>query len=166
MVKIEKYKIEAANEYEKEEIQALYDIQKGKEFCPWTDEYPTVSEIEFDLERNALFVMKNADNKIIAAISIDEDEAVKSLDFWNKELSPGGEVARLAVLPEYQGQKIAARMIEYVMQVLKERGYKSIHFMVNKYNTKALNAYRNLNFNNVGEIFIYDQHMMCYEKEL
>lgn len=43
---------------EKEEILALYKSQLGREFCPWTEFYPTEKEIDFDLSRDSLFVMK------------------------------------------------------------------------------------------------------------
>ena len=37
---------------EKEEILALYKSQLGREFCPWTESYPTEKEIDFDLSRH------------------------------------------------------------------------------------------------------------------
>lgn len=82
-------KIVAATEENKEEILKLYKIQLGREFCPWDDSYPGMKEIEFDLGRESLFVMIdgqeiNADavrkeDRIIAAISIDDDPQVESL---------------------------------------------------------------------------------------
>ena len=50
---------------EKEEILALYKSQLGREFCPWTEFYPTEKEIGFDLSRDSLFVMKNKANCVI-----------------------------------------------------------------------------------------------------
>ena len=82
-------KIVAATEENKEEILKLYKIQLGREFCPWDDSYPGMKEIEFDLGRESLFVMIdgqeiNADagskeDRIIAAISIDDDPQVRGL---------------------------------------------------------------------------------------
>lgn len=133
-------KIVAATEENKEEILKLYKIQLGREFCPWDDSYPGMKEIEFDLGRESLFVMIdgqeiNADagskeDRIIAAISIDDDPQVERLDCWSHKLAPGAELSRLAVHPDFQNQKIARQMLVFGMEELARRGYKSVHFLV------------------------------------
>lgn len=148
------------------EILKLYKMQIGREFCPWTEHYPDMQEIEFDLNRDSLFVMKDENGKIIAAISLDQDETVEELACWTKELQPGGELSRLCVHPDYQNQGIARQMLLYGMKVLKERGKRSVHFLVNRLNVKALRSYDKLKFNNVGECFLFEQPFFCYEKDL
>ena len=157
--------IENATQADKEEILKLYKIQLGREFCPWNEHYPSEEEIDFDLSRDSLIVMRE-DGKIIASISIDDDEAVKALPYWSEALKPGGEVSRLAVLPEYQNQGIAREMICAAMDILRTCGFKSIHFLVNRLNTKAMKSYAKLGFDKVGELEIFEQPMICYEKEL
>ncbi|MCR4851575.1 MAG: GNAT family N-acetyltransferase [Lachnospiraceae bacterium] len=158
--------IVAATKENTDEILALYDMQKGREFCPWEDEYPSLETIEFDLKNEGLFVMKNDEGMIIAAISIDKDERVEALEFWTDSLRPGGELSRLAVHPDYQNRGIAPKMIRHCMSVLKERGYKSVHYMVNKLNVKAMRSYAKLDMRKAGEVFMYQQPFICYEKEL
>ena len=51
-------RIEAAKAQDKEEILRLYKAQIGREFCPWTEEYPDGETIDFDLGRDSLFVLK------------------------------------------------------------------------------------------------------------
>ena len=155
-----------AEEKDKEEILRLYKTQLGREFCPWDETYPGEKEIEFDLSRHALFVMKDEKGKIIASISIDEDEAVEKLECWTPELQPGKELSRLAVDPDYQNHGLAREMLQYGMQLLYSQGYKSVHFLVNRYNMKALRSYATLNFQTVGECELYDQPFLCYEKAL
>ena len=75
-------------------------------------------------------------------------------------------MSRLAVDPDYQNHGLARKMLLYGMDEMRKRGYKSIHFMVNKHNQKALNSYRHLNFDVVGECFMYEQPFLCYEKAL
>ena len=160
-------KIVAATEENKEEILKLYKIQLGREFCPWDDSYPGMKEIEFDLGREALFVMIdgqeiNADagskeDRIIAAISIDG---------WSSRLAPGAELSRLAVHPDFQNQKIARQMLVFGMEELARRGYKSVHFLVNKLNVKALRSYAVFGFDTVGECSLFGQPFLCYEKSL
>ena len=157
--------IQLATEEDRQQILDLYEEQKGREFCPWDEDYPSNETIDYDLSRDALFVMKEA-GKVIAAISIEVDEAVDNLECWNRDLFPGGELARLAVTPAKQNKGIARKMMQHGLDALKERGYKSIHFLVNKHNVKAIKCYAAFGFNVVGECYMYDQDFLCYEKEL
>jgi len=159
-------KIRPATAYDKEAIEALYKAQIGKPFCAWDEHYPTMTEIEFDLSREALFLMVDEEGTIIASISIDEDEAVASLDCWSKELQPGAELSRLAVAEAYQNQGIARKMLLYGMEVLREKEYKSVHFLVNQYNEKALRSYAHLEFAKVGETQLFNQPFYCFEKAI
>ena len=157
---IEKAKIE-----DKNEILSLYKAQLGREYCPWNEHYPSEEEIDFDLSRDALLIMRS-EGKIIAAISIDDDDAVNNLEYWTPELQPGGELSRLAVSPDCQGKGIAKEMINAGLEELKKRGFKSLHFLVNRNNLKACKCYAAYPFNKVGECELYDQPMLCYEMEL
>lgn len=158
-------KIILATEDDREQILKLYEQQKGREYCAWDEDYPSDDTISFDLSRDALFVMKEND-EIIAAISLEVDDAVDSLECWDRSIFPGGELARVAVKPSMQGRGIARKMVQRGMDELKARGYRSIHFLVNKYNVKAIRSYAKFGFNVVGECFMYDQDFLCYEKEL
>ena len=64
--------IYTADGSDKEEILALY---KTMLYGPadWNEYYPNEDTIEFDLPRNALFVMKNDNGHIIAAISVERE---------------------------------------------------------------------------------------------
>ena len=157
--------IENATAKDAEEILALYRVQLGREFCPWNEDYPTMEEIKFDLDRDSLFIMRDQ-GKVVAAISIDDDPVVNELEYWTKELQPGGELSRLAVAPEYQGKGVAKDMINHGLKQLKARGFKSLHFLVNSQNLKARKCYAAYDFNKVGECELYDQPMLCYEMEL
>ena len=157
--------IEYATQKDRKQILSLYKMQIGKEFCPWNDNYPDNDTIDFDLSRNALMIMREGE-RIIAAISIDEDEDIDNLDCWNKSLYPSGELARLAVLPNEQNKGIAKIMLKYGLDVLKERGCKGVHFLVNRHNIKAIKSYKDFGFDVVGECNMFNQEFLCYEKEL
>lgn len=157
-------KILLATDNDREELLALYKMQHGREFCPWVD-YPNNDTIDFDLARDALFVMKR-DGKIIAAVSIDEDEDVNALACWDPALAPGGELSRLCVLPELQNCGLARKMMQHGIDELKRRGYKSIHFLVNKHNVKAIRSYAAFGYAVVGECYMFEQDFYCYEKAL
>ena len=157
--------IRLATEKDKEKILALYKAQIVKPFCVWSEHYPTIKEIDFDLSREALFVMVKEDT-LVATISLDDDPFVKNLPCWTKSLQPGGEISRIAVADEYKNQGIARQMIAYAMDVLKERDFVSCHYLVRKENLAALKSYEQLAFTKVGECKLDGHPYWCYEKVL
>ena len=159
------YEIIMATEADREELLALYKLQLGREFCPWDEEYPSNETIDYDLLRDAVLVMK-MDGRIVAAVSLEEDEAVDRLDCWDPNMQPVGELARVAVLPQEQSRGLGRIMLQFGMDELKRRGYKGIHMLVNKYNTKAIRCYAVFGFRVVGECYLYEQDYLCYEREL
>ena len=159
------YEILHAREEDRTDVLHLYKVQLGREFCLWDDEYPGNDTIDFDLARDALFIMKSG-GKTVACISVDDDEDVDALECRNNELAPGGELSRLAVLPEMQNKGIARIMLEYGMEELKRRGFRSVHFLVGRKNVKALKSYAHIGFHLAGECYMYGNDYLCYEKEL
>ncbi len=156
---------ERATKQDKQELLKLYKSLVGTEYCAWTDMYPEMAEIEFDLSRDALFCYRDK-GQIVASISIDQDEDVASLPCWTKELQPAVELSRLAVRADYQNQGIAGQMIRNLMQLCKAGGIRSVHFLVSKHNIKAQRAYKKLECNIVGEANLFNEEWFCYEKAL
>lgn len=159
------YEIVKASAGDNDEVLALYRAQIGREFCPWNEDYPSADEIDFDLSRDALFVLKT-DGQIKAAISLEEDEDVDSLECWSADMIPSGSIARVAVMPDEQSKGYGRIMLQYAMDELKRRGYKGIHFLVNKHNVKAIRSYAVFGYDVVGECHIFGQDFLCYEKRL
>jgi len=162
----EELRIEMASAADRDEVMALYRLQKGREFCPWTEEYPAVENFEDDVAHDALFVLRTPAGRIVGAISIERDPDVDALPCWTPALQPAGEIARLAVHPEYQGRGLARRLVAFIMEELARRGCRSIHLIVNCRNVKALRSYAAFRFDTVGECDMYNQHFLCYEKAL
>ena len=52
------------------------------------------------------------------------------------------------------------------MNIIKDKGCNSIHFLVNKYNEKAIRAYAGLGYSVVGECHMFEQDFLCYEQKL
>lgn len=154
-----------AQECDTMEILSLYRTQLGGP-AEWNEYYPNEDTIAFDLERDALFVMKNELNEIIAAISIDSDEAVDALECWDQSLRPSGEVSRLCVRDDMKNQGIARRMMQHIFDILKKRGYKSVHILVKTGHVIALSSYAHLDFIQVGECRLFDKDFVCLEKVL
>lgn len=83
------YEIVMATEEDRSEILSLYKAQVGQDCCPWDEEYPSNEAIDWDLSRDALFVLR-VNGKIKAAISIEEDKVVDQLSCWDEKLAPEG----------------------------------------------------------------------------
>lgn len=155
-----------ATKEDMEEIRKLYRDAIGSPGCTWSLEYPNAEIMQGDMERNALFCLKNEAGKIIGAISIDDDKVVESLSCWDENLKPGAELSRLVVRESEQNQGIARILLKQAMQELKKRGYQSVHFLVSKTNERALRSYAKLDFSNCGEADLFGEHWWCYEKSL
>ncbi len=158
-------KIYAARDEDKQEILNLYRTML---FGPadWNEYYPNEDTIEFDLSRDALFVMKNDEGQIIAAISIDEDEAVDKLDCWDKALIPSAELSRLCVRKDMQNRGIAKEMMRYVFDILKKEGKKGVHILVKTGHKAAFSSYGALGFKAVGECNMFGKDFICMELKL
>ena len=160
------HRIVQATEQDREDLMALYALQKGRKFCFWPENYPSRENADEDLADHGLFIMKSSDGRLIAAVSIERDETVDALTCWDPQLQPSGEIARLAVHPDFQSQGLARRMVAHVMRVLKERGCRSMHLLVNVQNLPAIRSYQFFHFRQVGECDLYHQHFLCLEKDL
>ena len=160
------YQIVMAGPQDAEDVLRLYREQLGRPYCFWDEDYPGPDTIAADLARQGLFVMKDETGRIIAAISVEEDEDVNRLDCWTPALQPGGEFARLAVTPACQNQGLAQQLVRHMLGVLRARGFRSVHILVNRENVKAIRSYAHIGFRAAGECFMYQQHFLCYEKAL
>ncbi len=156
---------ETAKANELDDILAFYDLVRKSDMCAWHNGYPGKEEIDYDFSRASLFVLKD-EGRIIGTISIDKDEAVEGLDLWSRTLVPAAELSRLGVHPDMQNKGIARLLLKYAMEELKRRGMKGVHFLVAKSNLKAINSYKKLNFDKVGECRLFEEDWWCYEKEL
>lgn len=152
----------AASE-DKEEVLALYKTMLHGP-ADWDEHYPSGDTIDFDMSRNALYVMKNDLGEIIAAISIDKDEEVDKLPCWS--IMPGGELSRLCVRGDMQHHGIAKEMMRYAFDVMKKEGKKGVHILVRTGHTKALSTYGRLGFKTVGECHLFDKDFICMEIKL
>lgn len=160
------FQMEIASARDRDELMRLYTLQKGRTHCFWTADYPAPENVDDDLAHDALFVMRDQSRQILAAVSIERDEQVDRLPCWNAGLAPAAEIARLAVHPDFQNRGLARRIVAGVMQVLKDRGTRSIHLLVNPNNIPAVRTYGFFHFDQVGECDMYNQHFLCLEKEL
>lgn len=157
--------LELADTGDIDEILKLYRSVLDTPYCRWSQDYPNIDNISDDLERDALFCLKDK-GEIVATISIDKDENVEELECWDRSLGPAVEFSRLCVRKDYQGQGIPAGLISYMEAYVKNKGINSVHFLVSKYNISAQKAYSSLGYTVKGECSMYHDEYFCYEKKL
>ena len=151
-----------------EDRNAILKLYRTRLYGPadWNEYYPNEENIEFDLSRDALFVMKNDAGELIATISIDEDQEVDSLTVWDENIAPAGELARLCVREDMQNQGIAKVILRYAFDALKEQGKKGVHILVRKGHAGAIACYTALGFQQVGGCSLFEKEFICMEREL
>lgn len=149
----------------KEDAEQILALYHSNLFGPadWDEHYPNKDTIEFDLKRDALFVMKDEKGEVLATISIDDDDAVTFLDVWDENLAPGGELARLCVREDVRNQGIAKEMMLHCFDELKRKGFKSVHILVRPEHIVALKSYSKLGFETVGKTYLFEKDFVCME---
>ena len=149
-----------------EQILSLYHSLIGQEGCTWSVDYPDLGTVQRDYKAGNLYCLLSKENDLIGAVSVCEDPDIDDLACWSPQCLPAGDVMRVAVAEAYQNHGLAREMLTNAMDILRERGFKGIHFLVSKNNARAIASYQKLNFVTVGEVAMYDKNWWCYERKL
>lgn len=73
-----------------ESILKLYKSQLGEPFCAWDGRVSLCrGNIAEDLSRESLFIMKDGNGDILAAISVDQDENVRKSHLLDPGITAG-----------------------------------------------------------------------------
>lgn len=153
--------VRLAHQSEARQVLSLYqDARKGP-FCTWDDTYPTMAEIDRDLETENLYVMTEG-GKLIGAISVVPENELDEFDCWS--CKEGKEIARVVIDRAYQGRGLAFEMVQSIVAILRQRGEKAIHLSVVTSNIPAYRTYQKAGFVTVGRADLYGNHYYLMEK--
>ena len=158
------YIFTAAGAGDADKVLALYQSVIGREFCTWNEFYPGMEEIQTDYESGNLFVLRDG-AEIVGAISIVPDNELDDLEFWRIKDGKVGEIARVAVAPEYQGRGLALLMVRETEKILKHRGCRAVHLLAAKINIPACHTYQKAGYHLMGECDMFEHWFCAYEKE-
>ena len=148
---------------DEEQVLSLYEIAKSGQFCVWNDSYPTIAEIQHDLETENLYVMTDG-GKIIGAISVVPENELNGFDCWL--CKDGKEIARVVIDKAYQGRGLSFEMVKSVESILRKNGCKAIHLSVVKSNIPAYKTYIKAGFTVIGEAQMYGNDYYLMEKAI
>lgn len=156
-------RIYAAQKEDAQKVLSLYQRAKSGAFCVWDDSYPTMTEIERDLETENLYVLTDGSN-VIGAISVVPENELDGFDCWS--CKEGKEIARVVVDKRWQGQGLSFEMVQQVESILRSNGCKAIHLSVVKSNIPAYKTYIKAGFAVVGEAQMYGNDYYLMEKAI
>lgn len=136
--------LKIATEMERSRIRQLYRSVIGTPGCTWDDSYPDEINLSADLNAGTLYILE-AGGVIAGAVSV---VPVRELDglFWQITGENCCEISRVVIAPEFQGQGLAAVMLEMLFSRLRESGKTAVHLLVSADNVPALKTYRKLGF--------------------
>lgn len=132
------YKVKKASKKDLAEIMKLYHSLIGTPVCTWNLDYPTIEDVKSDIEKKSLYLICDDKNIIIGVAAAVEDEELKHLTCWNKEIENPADLARIGVKKHYQGQGIAKKLLEVIEEDISKRNFDGIHFLVSKKIKKLL----------------------------
>ena len=132
----------------------------------WHEGYPGPETIEFDLRRDALFLLEEPENGILASISLDLDRVVEGLPFWDPELAPVGELSRIGVRRELWGKGLARVLLALMFTELRSRGYAACHLLVCEEHSAALHCYLRFSFKRAGKCELYGHSYLALEMKI
>lgn len=147
-----------------EDVLSLYRQAVGRIGCVWDEKYPNEDILLSDIKEQCLYGIRNDEGRVIAAIARDRDDEIDALSCWT--IAPAAELARLTVSSDYENQGLARVLIRQISRVLSEKGFEGVHYLVAENNIPAINSYKALNFDYVGDTDLFGNHFICYEKRI
>lgn len=146
-------------------VAEIYESVKGGEFSVWNENYPTIEDAIRDEAAACLYILRE-DGETIGCISVEPVSEDDDLPVWKINDGTHREVSRVAVHPDHQGKGYAKIMTEMLIGKLKSEGMSSVHLLAAKKNLPAVNTYRSLGFEFIGECFRYGADYFVCEKVL
>lgn len=166
---MEKFRFERATMADAEALFALYHSLLDAPYSTWSEDYPTREDIERDVKNGWTIVMRDPDNRIVAAIALlpaEEEPEFEAIAPWYDDVKKWASPARLGVALDQQGKGLAGRMLTAALDAARADGCDSVRFLVAKSNPIAQKAYSRLGFDICGEHEMWGHLWLCYQKRL
>lgn len=147
-------------------IKNLYNMIKAKTFTLWDDDYPSDELIKYDIEREGLYGVFDQENLVAISFAGVRCEDGEESFMWKDTFNKRGTFARIGVSPEYQNQGIATKLVEFILNKLKEDGFDGVRILVGTNNYNAIKLYNKFNFINCGSVERYGHKYYLFELRL
>lgn len=135
-------------------VAAMYKSVIGVNNSVWDENYPSEADAKNDWSNGNLYVLEK-DGEIIGACSVESEGEFRELSCWKIDDGTQREIARIVISTAHQGHGYAKKMVKALIDELAANGCKSVHLLVAKSNPAAVNTYKSLGFDFVGECFAF-----------
>lgn len=135
---------------------AVNKLQAGGNM-QWDERYPLDVDFIPDIEAGAQTLAYIGD-KLAAVYSLStERDAQYDAVKWNYEGEPFMVLHRFIVHPDFQGQRLSARLLDHIISELKEQGIRNIRLDTYQQNSASQHLYRKFGFVDVGVAYFRDK---------
>lgn len=130
----------------------------------WTDEYPTREMVIEDLLHEQVFVVTDG-QQVVGTVTLTHDIDIEVLSHisWLLETDNYLTIARLGVLPSYQGKGIGSQLFDFALARAERQGYRSIRLVVLTRAARLISMYEQRGFSIVGDVIYDDTHFSVME---
>ena len=145
----------------------ILDMNK-KGLKHWNSAYPEVESIQRDLDRRAIYLLKDRGVcKGMLTLNDSEPEEYNQVN-WPDKTSRSLYLHRMAVHPKWQGVGLAKRLVEFADNYARSNGYHSIRLDVFSPSERARQLYEKQDYHEIGVFNAAYQKVpyVCYEKKL
>ncbi len=149
-----------------DKIKTLYNDIRMHTFTLWDDDYPSDELIKFDIERRGLYGVFDKNELIAVSYAGMRCEDGEDNFTWKDTFKKRGTFARIGVSPKYQKQGIATKLVDFILNKLKEDGFDGVRILVGTNNYNALKLYKKFNFINCGKTERYGHEYYLLELRL
>ncbi len=153
-----KYIFSLANIDNTNEIFELYKSLVDTPGCALNSEYPTIDDVAGHIKSNSLYILKENEKIIAAAVAGDSGEMESIVSMGNL-----CELALVGVLSSNQNMGVGSVLLQNVFDAVKEIGFDGIRLLVSRTNPPALALYEKNGFVRGQEISMYGIDFYYYQ---
>ncbi|WP_282936477.1 GNAT family N-acetyltransferase [Paenibacillus sp. RC67] len=132
----------------------------------WDEYYPTIAVFQNDLHNKQMYGIQK-EGQWIGAVVVNEaqDTEFEGLS-WQDQSGKAVVIHRLAVHPDYQGQGIGKKLLQFAEMEAAAHPYTSIRLDAYSANLAAIGMYEKAGYTKVGEVrYPFHNHpFYVYEK--
>ena len=134
----------------------------------WNSDYPAIESLKRDVNNESLYVIEEENGDISGAVSIDDNTVEDYNDVQWSITGPFYTFHRIAIHPSYTRRGYAKKLIQFAEELARENRCKSMRIDSYHKNENAINLYKKLGYNYVGDISLRNtgEPFYCFEKEI
>jgi ribosomal protein S18 acetylase RimI-like enzyme len=157
-----------------EEVQEILELTKAcgahmrdNGIDQWDENYPDIDSLKHDLETQTLFTYRDESLiKGIVVLNESQDEEYAQINWSTSDTDKNLVVHRLAVHPDFQGQGIARKLMDFAEQFAKSKQYDAIRLDTFSQNPRNQKFYKNRGYTELGSVYLKykkEHPYFCYE---